>query len=435
MRLGNLAEFAFKQSSRSLQASVYEKVMKIRKTKLLIIFVWVMLIITSFLWNYAKAKKEQERIAFDVSRSFFDHIIITRLWNARHGGLYAPVTEKTTPNLYLDIPMRDIVVNDKLTLTKVNPAFMTRQISEIAKEKNGVQFHITSLNPIRPQNKPTEREERVLKEFEMGKEEKGILFKNGGKSYYFYMAPLKTQKSCLTCHAKQGYKEGDIRGAISVISPYVMKIPFTSLLLGHSFIGLVGLFGIIIATGRLSKAYETIKKQAVFDALTGVPNRLSFSESILKEYRLSQRHNQPLSIVMCDVDNFKKYNDTYGHHDGDLCLKRVAQTLQTSLARPGDFCARYGGEEFVIILPRTSPSGAMHVAERIRSNIEKMELPHELSLPAQVVTLSLGVTTFEKTTSQFSHEELIKQADLALYKAKEQGRNQVQFFSEIVCES
>jgi len=404
--------------------------MKIKKAIILIILAWISLIAISFLWNYTNAIKEQKRIALQSARSFFEHIVITRLWNARHGGLYAPVTEKTLPNPYLDVPMRDIKVNDKLKLTKVNPAFMTRQISEIAMEQEGVQFHITSLKPIRPQNKPTAIEKNFLKEFEKGIKEKGMFIKKGMKISYLYMAPLITKKSCLKCHAKQGYNEGDVRGGISVTSPFVMKIPFFSLLVGHIVIGFVGLFGIVITGGRLSKAYETIKNQAVFDALTGVPNRRSFTESILTEYKRSLRYQQPLSIIMCDVDNFKAYNDTYGHSSGDLCLKKVAQTIKTSLKRPGDFCARYGGEEFVVILPNTLHDGAMHIAEIIRSSIENMGIPHKNSLPTRVVTLSLGVTTSDGTTL-VTHERLIKHADMALYKAKEQGRNQVQFFSEV----
>jgi len=403
---------------------------KIKKTVMLIILAWVILIAISFLWNYANAKKEQERSALHSARSFFDHIVITRLWNARHGGLYAPVSEKTLPNPYLDVQMRDIEVNDKLKLTKVNPAYMTRQISEIAMEKKGVQFHITSLKPICPKNKPNTREKKFLKEFEKGIKEKGMFIKEGVKISYFYMAPLKTKKSCLKCHAKQGYNEGDVRGGISVTAPFVMKIPFLSLLLGHIVIGFVGLFGIVIAGRSLNKAYRTIKRQAAFDALTRVPNRRSFSERILLEYKRSLRYREPLSIIMCDIDTFKAYNDTYGHSSGDQCLIKVAQTIKTSLKRPGDFCARYGGEEFVILLPNASLDSAMHVAETIRSNIEKMGIPHKNSLPTQVVTLSLGVTTSEGTTL-VSHEELIKHADMALYKAKEQGRNQVQSFSEI----
>ncbi|MBW2217329.1 MAG: diguanylate cyclase, partial [Deltaproteobacteria bacterium] len=352
--------------------------MKINKIRILISLVWAILISISFLWNYTNAKKEQERIALESARSFFNHIVITRLWNARHEGVYAPVTEESLPNPYLETPMRDIKVNDKLTLTKVNPAFMTRQISEIAMEQEALtqtgvllQFHITSLKPIRPQNKPTAIEERFLKEFEKGVKEKGIFTKKGVENSYFYMAPLITTKSCLKCHAKQGYKEGDIRGGISVTSSFVMKIPLLSLLLGHLAIGLVGLFGIVLAMGRLSSAYETIREQAIFDALTGIPNRRSFSENLLTEYERSRRQQQPLSIIMCDVDYFKAYNDAYGHSSGDLCLRKVAQTIKASLKRPGDSCARYGGEEFSVILPNTPLDGAMHIAERIRSNIEE----------------------------------------------------------------
>ena len=406
--------------------------MKIKKLIAISILTWVLLIAISFLWNYSTARKEQERIALVSSRSIFDLIVITRLWNARHGGLYAPVTENNRPNPYLDVSLRDIKINDKLELTKVNPAFMTRQISEIAREQEGIQFHITSLKPIRPQNKPTAEEEKFLKEFENGIKEKGLFIQKGVKTFYFYMAPLITDKSCLKCHAKQDYTEGDIRGGISVTSPFIMKIPIFSLLFWHGVLSFLGLLGLAAGSTKLNKAYETIKKQAIIDALTGVPNRRSFSESIITEYKRSLRQQLPLSIIMCDVDNFKAFNDTYGHSSGDLCLRKVAQIVKKSLKRPSDFCARYGGEEFVVLLPETSLDGAMQLAERIRLNIEKMGIPHKHSLPKQVVTLSLGVATSEGTTL-VSHEELVKHADIALYKAKEQGRNQIQSFSGVVC--
>lgn len=327
--------------------------------------------------------------------------------------------------------MRDIKINDTLTLTKINPAFMTRQISEIAVEQNGIRFHITSLKPIRPQNKPTAREEKFLKRFENGIKEQGMFIKKGAKAFYFYMAPLITKKACLKCHARQGYEKGDIRGGISITAPFVMKIPFLSLLLGHIIIGLAGLLGIFIAGRKLKNAYDIIDKQAVFDSLTKIPNRRNFGTTILTEYKRSQRYQLPLAVIMCDIDNFKAYNDTYGHSQGDLCLEKVAQKIKTSLKRPGDFCARYGGEEFIILLPNTALDDAVHVAEIIRANIEKMGIPHKNSLPKQVVTLSLGVATSIGSTS-VTHEKLIKHADMALYKAKEQGRNQVQIFSEVV---
>ena len=163
--------------------------------------------------------------------------------------------------------------------------------------------------------------------------------------------------------------------------------------------------------------------------MTGIPNRRSFSDRILTEFNRSQRDKYPLSVIMGDIDNFKSYNDTYGHKGGDECLKKVANAIETTLERPGDFCARYGGEEFVIILPNTRREGAMFVAEEIRANIEKMKIPHENSSPLGVVSISLGVATTEADAS-ISHEELLKQSDKALYSAKEKGRNRVEAFSE-----
>ena len=132
---------------------------------------------------------------------------------------------------------------------------------------------------------------------------------------------------------------------------------------------------------------------------------------------------------MCDLDEFKTYNDTYGHVAGDSCLTKVAQGIMNILSRPGDFCARYGGEEFIIILPDTSLAGAINIAEKIRKTILEMKIEHKTTLPLGIVTLSLGVAVAEEDTTMISHDELVKHADLALYKAKEKGRNQVQYIT------
>jgi diguanylate cyclase (GGDEF)-like protein len=384
--------------------------------------IWILLVSISFSWNYASAKKEQEAIAIQTARSFFDLIVITRRWNADHGGVYVLVTDDTQPNPYLEDPLRDIEIDRNLKLTKVNPAFMTRQIAEITAQHKGIQFHITSLKLIRPENKPTAREEKALKFFETGSKEIGEIITEELRNYFFYMAPLRTEKDCLKCHAKQGYKEGDIRGGISVTLPFLPAIPLISLILGHFTIGLAGICGIIFLGVKLDNAYEKIKKQSVSDALTNIPNRRSFSEHILKEFRDCQRNKLSLSVIMCDIDNFKSYNDTYGHNKGDECLKQIAQIITNTLHRPRDFCARYGGEEFVIILPSTSKEGAVHIAEEIRENVQNAKIPHSKSLPLGLVTLSLGVSTM--TSDVFtSYEELVKQADKALYMAKQKGRN------------
>jgi len=401
--------------------------MEIKRNTLLISILWTLLIAASFSWNHTQTQKEQERLALHTVRSLFDHIVITRRWNAQHGGVYVPATKTTRPNAYLQVPLREIKVNDTLTLTKINPAFMTRQISEIAMAQLGIQFHITSLHPIRPENKATEREEVFLKKFDTGLKEAGLFIEHEDKTSFFYMAPLKTERLCLPCHDQQGVKEGEGLGGISVTLPFTENAPVGPLLLAHIGIALTGLLGIFISGVRLGRAYAIIKRQAAFDALTGIPNRQNFSEHILNEFSRSNRTQEPLSVIMCDIDHFKAYNDTYGHGSGDKCLRAVAQTITECLVRPGDFCARYGGEEFVVILTDTSHNGAMHVAEKIRLNILKLQIVHEKSLPLQLVSLSLGVAT---STDQplSSHEELLKNADAALYWAKANGRNRVESY-------
>jgi diguanylate cyclase (GGDEF)-like protein len=351
-----------------------------KKNIIFVCLIWIALTAASFSWNYHNALKEQKNLSLQTARSFFQQIVLFRSWNAGHGGVYVPVTDHTKPNPYLEIPLRDITVNKTLILTKINPAFMTRQAAELAERRDGVRFHITSLKPIRPENKPSLLEEAALKEFESGLNEKGLIMNDKTTMAFFYMAPLMTEKTCLTCHAKQGYREGEIRGGISVTLPFIPAIPLFMLITGHLFVLCTGLAGIVISGKKLSDAYDVIRRQAVFDALTGIPNRHSFSERLLTEFNRCLRDSYPLSVIMGDIDNFKLYNDTYGHAGGDDCLRNVAKKIEKTLKRPGDFCARYGGEEFVIILPATDRNGAMKIAEEIQAR-KKPAVPNRNNKP------------------------------------------------------
>lgn len=178
---------------------------------------WALVIVGSAAVNSYLAQEHFEDVARAQARVMFEHIVLTRRWNAQHGGVYVPITATTWPNPYLKGPERDVVTEKGAKLTKINPAFMTRQVSELALETDGVQFHITSLNPIRPKNAPTSWERRALERFEQGEKESGEVLYDEHK--YRYMAPLITEKGCLKCHAEQGYKLGDIRGGISVTQP------------------------------------------------------------------------------------------------------------------------------------------------------------------------------------------------------------------------
>ena len=178
---------------------------------------------------------------------------------------------------------------------------------------------------------------------------------------------------------------------------------------------------------KLKKANKKLEKMASMDGLTGLANRRLFDEILEKEMRRAKRKDTVISLIMADIDNFKDYNDNYGHQAGDECLKKIAKAIEDTTNRPADLAARYGGEEFSVILPATDNKGAIKVAEKIRENIISLEIEHEKSEVADFVTLSLGVTSskINGEVAQKRIEEFIEKADKALYEAKENGRNMV----------
>jgi len=179
--------------------------------------------------------------------------------------------------------------------------------------------------------------------------------------------------------------------------------------------------------GKLTQANRELGQRVCRDGLTGSFNRRYFSEQFPQEMLRAQRDGTALSLLMIDVDNFKIYNDLYGHQQGDTCLIRVVDTIQGFTQRPGDITARYGGEEFIILLPKTDVFGARMIAEKIRSAVAALEF-WAAEGSVHTVTISIGVETFNPATGSLSPEEFLKRADLALYQAKYQGRNVVRVY-------
>ncbi len=173
---------------------------------------------------------------------------------------------------------------------------------------------------------------------------------------------------------------------------------------------------------QLEKANRELQRLAVLDGLTQVANRRRFDESLQSEWQRLARDRVPLSLILCDIDFFKRYNDTYGHQAGDACLKQVATAIQTSLKRASDMVARYGGEEFAAILPNTDADGAECVARDIRAGVRALAIPHPTSGVSACVTLSLGVATM-LVDPECPPSELVSVADAALYEAKSEGRD------------
>lgn len=175
-------------------------------------------------------------------------------------------------------------------------------------------------------------------------------------------------------------------------------------------------------TVALQIANQQLECLANLDGLTQVANRRRFDDQLEMEWKRLSREQAPLSLILCDIDYFKRYNDSYGHQAGDICLKQVAKTIEQSLKRSGDFVARYGGEEFVVILPNTNFEGAFNVAELIQINIKQLNISHAQSKVAAYITLSLGISSI-LPTSDASIKSLVAAADKALYEAKRRGRN------------
>ncbi len=180
----------------------------------------------------------------------------------------------------------------------------------------------------------------------------------------------------------------------------------------------------------LEQRNTELKELSLLDGLTGIANRRNLDAFLDKEWRRAQRKESSLALIMLDIDQFKNYNDTYGHQEGDACLQRIAQAIKEAGRRVSDLAARFGGEEFAVVLPDTDQVGAAALAEVLRRNIENLDILHEASSVSSVVTASFGVAAIVPTRRS-SIAEFIAAADQALYQAKREGRNRVKLAESI----
>jgi diguanylate cyclase (GGDEF)-like protein len=176
------------------------------------------------------------------------------------------------------------------------------------------------------------------------------------------------------------------------------------------------------ANEMLKAANLKLERISMIDGLTSIENRRAFDIEYNRTWKMCLRERMPLALIMVDIDNFKLFNDTYGHLSGDQTLIRIAEVIKGVIKRPGDLAARYGGEEFVVMLMNTTAEGATVVAEEIRTRIEGLGIESEKI--KNVITVSLGIASVVPD-NEMAPNELIDAADRALYKAKEDGRNKV----------
>ncbi len=217
--------------------------------------------------------------------------------------------------------------------------------------------------------------------------------------------------------------------------------PWAEIMYSLSVAAVLGLLGVFLlffrnqidqAETELNKKNEYLKTLSHTDALTGLANRRALDKYLELEWSRLSRRPASLSVIMCDVDHFKLFNDLYGHDGGDDCLQQVAKALKSVLGRPTDMIARYGGEEFAVILPSTDAAGARHIGNKLCQAVEDLKIPNDESSTSAYVTISVGASSIEHVASnldfiQQGSVSLLKCADQALYQAKETGRNQVVF--------
>jgi len=227
--------------------------------------IWLLFLLVLAIWSVRTERIHVADMAEREAKAFFQQVVTTRAWNAAHGGVYVLATETSRPNEYLPPEDQTIQTADGRTLAKINPAYMTRQISTIASDSHDVQFHITSLDPIRPGNKADEWESAALREFEQGAREKFDLVTTGKGQFYRYMAPLHAKQYCMRCHAKYGHTDKVILGGISVTflaDPLIQtrKSSVAQTHLAFTLIFLVGFIGICGSTYLIQAKREEAER-------------------------------------------------------------------------------------------------------------------------------------------------------------------------------
>lgn len=320
--------------------------------------VWTIIIVASLAWNRYELKLEVEETARIQANMAYDKNIVYRRWNTDHGGVYIEVTDDLQPNPYLaGMPERDVVTPSGRTLTLMNPAFMMRQIYEITEVEYGIYERLISLDPLNPANLPDSWEAEAIRDFERGARSISAVDYTSGLEMMRLIRPLFTEKRCLGCHGLQGYLEGDIQGALSIIVPLapLWKAEYhyaLTLIAAHAILWLVGIIGIALVSIRLRHNEEEIQN-ALFDKetlltenealLTGIhqriTNNLQTIEALLQIQLSAVERGRDIRVkdVLVDFrDRIRSMTEIHDllHHSGEFssvdfrkCMEGVGGNL------------------------------------------------------------------------------------------------------------
>lgn len=424
---------------------------KRRLAWLIPVLVWTQVVAGSAWWSISSLSHQAQQMAAQRGRDLFRMIELTRQWNAGHIGIYAVRSRQAQPNPYLTLPNRDLETAQGLELTMINAAYMTRQISELARAE-GFYFHMTSDDPLRPANAPDEWERDALASFKHGASERIELLESSSGGQFRYMAPLRVEPECLGCHAVQGEQLGDVRGGISV------NIDATSLLahrdreiaktaVSHAIVWLaiaMLLYHLIRTTQQrvlrldlarvsqartikkkerdLAVAKNTIQQLQRLDSLTGLYSRSHFEKALQELVDRSEARDETCALMIAELDDFNAFNQAYGMLEGDIVLRSVADVATAIAGRHQALCGRYVGSSIALAVPASNRRQLLAIAEGLRRDVYELGIRHEHSRVTKFVTVTVGCALCEPDPAS-SAEQLLKQAALAMYEGKQKGHN------------
>lgn len=368
----------------------------------------------------------------DEATSYLHLIIATRAWNASHGGVWAvPAPGQPTENPYLRKLGIDATTSTAsgTQLELLAPEPMTAEISDFVNRTGDVTFRLTSLKPLDPSNRPTAWEAAVLRGFESDPNQVWAIQRDPtGIHVVRVMRPLFTDAACLRCHRSQGYREGDIRGGMSVTVPLTKAdsdLARNAWTLGAIWavvmFGLGLLLYVLLArmSERVDETEDKLRYIAGTDELTALPNRRAVLERLRRDLARAAREGTSVGVLSIDADRFKQVNDTFGHAAGDDVLRALAARLAGAV-REYDAVGRIGGEEFLVIAPEVDAEMLATLGERLRAAVAVVPARWEHNEIAVTVSVGAALWTPERNEDE---DAVLVRADRALYRAKEAGRN------------
>lgn len=356
---------------------------------------------------------------------------------AKLGGVYARIDRGAVPNPYLaHVPERDIASEQGVSLTLINSSDFMRLLHDGENERadRTSTTHVTSLRPLRAKNAPDAWEQRALMRFQSGATEVAELIDTEHGRRYRLMRPRYVEPVCLTCLGGQGFETGEVLGGVSVTVPvgeytgawHTGRV--TALSVGHTFLWLLGIGGLVTGFGLLERRERELRRSAYYDPLTALPNRALLRDRLHQALVTAERHDHMGAVLFIDLDRFKTINDSLGHAVGDRLLQAVADCLRETV-RATDTVARLGGDEFVVLLTELSGDAeraaviAQAVAEKL---LAAMACPFRIGRHELHTMPSIGIALFPMSVRHA--DEVLKQADTAMYQAKGAGGGVFHFY-------